>query len=183
MFSFLIPLIVGFLFNLASAFTSTFSKWWGERRGSIVSIILRDVLGIPVWTIGFLMAFRLSSRELLAQSPWLDVLGWLLMAAGGAIILIALWSIRTRSLAPSNRDSIAEDGIYSRVRHPIHSGTLLEFAGLFLVKPTETVALTCALGVVWILLQTLCEEHDLLQRMPGYREYMRRVPRFIPLRK
>jgi protein-S-isoprenylcysteine O-methyltransferase Ste14 len=180
MFFFLIPLLAGFIFNLASAFTSVFSRRWGERRGSTVSIILRDVLGIPVWAVGLFLASGSPSRALLAKSVWLDVAGWLLVAAGAAVILLALWTIRMRSLAPSARDSLAQDGIYRYVRHPIHSGTLLEFAGLILIKPSEAFALACALGMAWVLLQTLCEEHDLLQRMQGYREYMRSVPRFVP---
>jgi protein-S-isoprenylcysteine O-methyltransferase Ste14 len=44
--------------------------------------------------------------------------------------------------------------------------------------------LACALGTVWVILQTWLEEIDLLGRLPGYREYMGRVHRFRPdLRK
>ncbi len=42
------------------------------------------------------------------------------------------------------------------------------------------MGLACALGVAWILLQTRLEEYDLLQRLPGYREYRRAVPCFPP---
>jgi protein-S-isoprenylcysteine O-methyltransferase Ste14 len=41
-------------------------------------------------------------------------------------------------------------------------------------------ALACLLGFVWILVQTELEEIDLLQRAPGYREYMKKVPRYLP---
>jgi protein-S-isoprenylcysteine O-methyltransferase Ste14 len=46
--------------------------------------------------------------------------------------------------------------------------------------PTQTVGLTSLLGLIWVLLQTRCDEYDLLQRFPAYRTYMQRVPRFIP---
>ncbi len=180
MFIFLIPLILGFVCNLASAFTIVYSRKWGERKGSIVTVLLRDVLGIPVWGLGFALAAWIPSPLLFKATNALEIIGWLLIAAGAAVIVIALATIRLRSAAPTTHDSLAETGIYARVRHPIHSGTLLEFLGVILVRPSLTMALACGLGVVWILLQTRFEEWDLLQRIPGYHQYMDRVPRFIP---
>lgn len=56
----------------------------------------------------------------------------------------------------------------------------LEFFGLLIIRPTQVIALACVLGIIWVLIQTRLEELDLLQRLPVYREYMRRVPRFVP---
>jgi hypothetical protein len=53
MFIFLVPLMFGFAANLASAFTTAFSRRWGERRGAVITAVLRDILGIPVWVLGF----------------------------------------------------------------------------------------------------------------------------------
>ena len=177
---FLIPLLLGFASNAASAFTTAFSKRWGERRGSLLTVILRDVLGIPVWAIGLGLAFHATSPALFASTPAVGIVGWLTICAGGVIIIIALLSIRVRAAAPSTQDTLVQRGLYARVRHPIHSGTLLEFLGLFILKPTFTVAVACLLGVIWVLVQTRLEEFDLLQRLPGYREYMRQVPCFLP---
>jgi protein-S-isoprenylcysteine O-methyltransferase Ste14 len=179
-FLFLIPLVLGFSFNLASAFTTAFSHRWGERGGSILTVVLRDVLGIPVWAIGFGLAALTPSPVLFAPVVATQVLEWLLIGAGGVIILAALITIRVRSVRPSATDVLAQDGLYAHVRHPIHSGTLLEFFGLFIIKPTQVIALACALGIIWVLIQTRLEEQDLLQRLPAYREYMQRVPRFVP---
>ena len=180
MFFFLVPLVLGFACNLASAFTTAFSRRWGERRGSIVTVILRDVLGIPVWAIGFVVAIRTPSLTLIGSSVFTDVVGWLVIGVGAAIIVVALVTIRLHAAVPSTGDPLVHTGIYAYVRHPIHAGTFLEFTGLFLIRPTLAVASACALGVVWVLLQTRFEELDLLQRMPSYREYMTRVPRFLP---
>jgi protein-S-isoprenylcysteine O-methyltransferase Ste14 len=179
-FYFLVPLVFGFLFNLLSAFTSEFSKRFGDRTGSLLSIVLRDVLGIPVWATGFCLAALAPSANLLPRAPGIQLAGWILIAAGGFIIAAALVTIRRRSIAPTAKDAIASTGIYARVRHPIHSGTILEFLGLFLVRPSAAIGLACVLGIVWVLIQTACEERDLLQRMPDYREYMKQVPRFFP---
>ena len=180
MYLFLVSLVLGFAFNLASAFTAAFSRRWGERRGSIVTVILRDILGIPLWAVGFALAARTPSPILFVSTIVTDIVGWSMIVAGCVIILIALITIRLKAAMPSAQDALVQTGMYAHVRHPIHTGTFLEFAGLFLLIPTQTVGLACALGIVWILVQTRLEEFDLLQRLPMYREYMRRVPRFLP---
>jgi protein-S-isoprenylcysteine O-methyltransferase Ste14 len=180
MFLFLVPLLLGFACNLASAFTLVYSKKWGERAGSAITILLRDVFGIPVWGFGFALAATAASPVLIRPATGLTLAGWLGIAAGAVVIVIALVTIRARAAAPTAHDSLAQTGIYSRIRHPIHTGTLLEFLGIVLVRPSLSVTLACGLGVVWVILQTRFEEWDLVRRIPGYREYMGRVPRFIP---
>jgi protein-S-isoprenylcysteine O-methyltransferase Ste14 len=180
MFLFLVILIIGFVFNLASAFTSVYSSKWGARTGSIVTVLLRDILGIPVWGSGFALAAISKSPMLFSPGIATVVTGWILITAGAAVIVIALWTIRIRAAAPTARDALAETGIYARIRHPIHAGTVLEFIGLLLVRPSGALTLACALGLAWVLLQTRFEEWDLLRRIPEYRGYMDRVPRFFP---
>lgn len=180
MYLFLISLLIGFICNTASAFTTAFSKRWGQYRGSLITFILRNILGIPVWALGYLLAVKTSSTLFFETTSTSKVIGWLFITAGGVIILIALISIRTRAGAPSVSDSLVRTGLYQQVRHPIHSGTILEFTGIFLLFPTQAVALACGLGIVWVMIQTKCEEHDLMQRLPEYREYMHQVPCFLP---
>jgi protein-S-isoprenylcysteine O-methyltransferase Ste14 len=103
-----------------------------------------------------------------------------LLGIGALIICVALFSIRASAAAPSTGDALVERGVYAWVRHPIHAGTLLEFTGLFFIRPTLAVTLACGLGIVWVLLQTRFEERDLLQRIPEYADYMKRVPAYFP---
>jgi protein-S-isoprenylcysteine O-methyltransferase Ste14 len=183
MYLFLLPLIFGFACNLASAFTMTYSRRWGERSSRWITAILRNVLGIPVWAIGYGLAARAPASALFSSNWAANLAGWLLIAIGGGIILAALFSLRAKAAAPSVQDELIQTGLYAHVRNPIHSGTMLEFAGLVLLNPTLPMVIACALGVAWVLLQTRFDELDLLQRIPAYRDYMRRVPRFIPTRK
>ena len=120
------------------------------------------------------------SKFIFKTTSEIRIAGWLLIAIGGLIIFAGLITIRVRSLAPTAKDALAEGGLYSRVRHPKHSGTFLEFADLFLIRPIATIGRACALGILWPLVQTRCEEIDLLQRIPRIREYMGRNPRFFP---
>jgi protein-S-isoprenylcysteine O-methyltransferase Ste14 len=81
------------------------------------------------------------------------------------------------------QDTLVTHGIYAHIRHPLYSGMLLELAGLLLWIPRVTVLIACLLGWLWVIVQARLEEMDLQQRLPAYREYMQRVPRFIPRRK
>ncbi|MBG0860733.1 MAG: isoprenylcysteine carboxylmethyltransferase family protein [Bacteroidales bacterium] len=180
MYWFIIPLVFGFTSNVASTFTTLFSEKWGKVSGSLVTIILRDIIGIPVWAIGFLLAIRESQGLFYENLLFARIAGWIVLFAGAVIIVIALVSIRLKAAAPSTGDKLVNKGIYSVVRHPIHTGTFLEFTGLFLLWPSFQTVIACILGIIWILVQTKYEEKDLLKRIPEYRDYMKQVPRFFP---
>ena len=177
---FLLPLLIGFTLNVASAYTAEWSARWGERRGALATAVLRNVLGIPVWAVGLIFAVRTVSPALFAASPAAEIAGWLLLAAGCVIIGLALHALRSKAAVPSTHDTLVERGLYARVRHPIHAGMFLVWISLVLVHPTVAVALASSLGAVWTLVQTGAEEQDLVRRIPAYRDYMRRVPRFVP---
>jgi protein-S-isoprenylcysteine O-methyltransferase Ste14 len=180
MFQFLFPLLIGFALNSASAFTSFYSRQWGERGGRLASMILRDVVGIPVWAIGYLLAARAASAMLFNPVIISSTLGWLLILAGAAVIFVGLLSLRWRAVTPSVEDTLVVHGLYAHIRHPLYSGMMLELVGLFLLLPTLTVLVACVLGVVWVMIQARLEEVDLVERLPDYKEYMQRVPRFVP---
>ncbi len=177
---FLLPLLIGFTLNVASAYTAEWSARWGERRGTLVTAVLRNVLGIPVWALGVGLAVHAKSPALFASGPATELAGWLLLGAGAVVITLALHALRAKAAAPTARDALVERGPYGRVRHPIHAGMFLEWIGVALVHPTAAVALACGLGAVWTLVQTGAEEADLVRRIPAYRDYMKRVPRFWP---
>src|SRR4030043_1537636 len=125
MFLYLIPLLMGFAFNSASAFTTYYSRRLGERGGRLVSTILRDILGIPVWAIGYVMAVRTPSTLLYNPVFITSALGWLLILAGGVIIIVGLMSLRWRAVAPSVQDTLMNQGGYAYIRHPLYSGMML----------------------------------------------------------
>lgn len=183
MYWFLFFLILGFACNLASSFTGYYSEKWGRQTGTFITILLRDIFGIPVWALGFLLAVRDSGKLLYNSTLPVTLTGWILIIAGGIIIITALVSIRVRAAAPSEGDSLVDTGIYSVVRHPIHCGTFLEFTGLVILWPSLTVGIAFILGTIWIFIQSKAEERDLKKRIHGYAEYMERVRGFMPLKK
>jgi protein-S-isoprenylcysteine O-methyltransferase Ste14 len=180
MYWFLLPLVLGFTSNVSSAFTTFYSEKWGKARGTLLTIILRDITGIPVWAIGFVLAIRESAEFLYEKSLLTRIAGWIIFSAGAVVIIIALVSIRIKAAAPSTKDTLVKKGIYSVIRHPIHIGTFLEFAGLLILWPSFQTGIASVLGFIWIFIQTKFEEKDLIKRIPEYRDYMKEVPRFFP---
>jgi protein-S-isoprenylcysteine O-methyltransferase Ste14 len=180
MYLFLLPLIFGFASNLASAFTATYSEWWGKKVGTFITILLRDILGIPVWATGFGLAIKAPLSTLDHSSLFTLIVGCFLIIAGCVLITVALISLRLKAAAPSMGDKLIKTGIYSVIRHPIHSGTALEFAGILILWPTLTVGISVVIGCFWIYFQTRLEEKDLIRRIPDYKNYILDVPGFIP---
>ena len=68
MYIFLLPLLLGFALAGASAFTAAYSRRWGGQGGQMATSILRNFLGIPLWVIGFMMAWLQPSRVVLAPT-------------------------------------------------------------------------------------------------------------------
>jgi protein-S-isoprenylcysteine O-methyltransferase Ste14 len=177
---FLTPLLLGFALCGASAFTAAYSHRWGERGGKIATAILRNLLGIPLWYIGVVLAWLQPAPLLFTPGVTTTVLAWLLIVLGLMPVIWGHLALGWKTHFPSLKDTLVRDGLYGYVRHPIYAGGLLIFIGPPLLKPTTTVALACALALVWLIVQTRLEESDLMQRMPAYKEYMEKVPRFVP---
>ena len=184
MYFFLVPMLLGFVFNWASAFTHFFSQRLGERGGKLTSFILRNILGIPVWVYGLALASRESSSFLFIPNLTTKVLGWLLIIMGTILMVWALVLLGLRSFRPTEQDTLVSRGIYDYIRHPIYSGLLLDLIALSLMRPRIPVILASALGWGYVFIQARLEELDLVERLPAYRQYMQQVPRFFPrLRK
>jgi len=180
MYLFLIPYLLGFALDCASAFTTAYSRRWGMRVGRTITFILRNILGIPLWFLGLVLALLAPSPSLLPPNRLTEALAWTLLAAGCIPMILGLLELRFRAASPTVRDELVAHGIYAFIRHPIYCGMLLEFLGLAVLQPGPVVLLACVLGLVWVNIQARMEELDLVQRMPAYRAYMQRVPRFLP---
>jgi protein-S-isoprenylcysteine O-methyltransferase Ste14 len=180
MFYFLLPLLLGFAFNWASAFTHFYSKLWGQRAGQVASFVLRNILGIPVWVYGLALASGSSATPFFDPRLSIQVLGWLLLAAGTIPMIWGLYSLGLRSFRPTQKDTLVSGGIFKYIRHPIYSGLLSDFVALILLRPTKPALVACVLGLGYVFVQARLEEIDLVQRIPAYGEYMLKVPRFFP---
>lgn len=180
MYRFLLPLLIGFALAGASAFTAAYSRRWGERGGRLATSLLRNVLGIPLYFYGLVLAWKAVAPLLFAAGAVGQGLGWILIAAGAVPVIVGHMQLGWRTHMPAVGDSLMSTGLYAYVRHPIYAGGLLVFVGLALLQPSAPWLLACALSCVFFIVMGRLEEIDLLQRMPEYREYMEQVPGFIP---
>src|SRR3990172_3770799 len=171
MYLFVIPLVLGFVLCGASAFTAAYSRRWGEGGGKAVTSLLRNVLGIPLWLFGFIWAWRVTTVPLFTPGGIAVVLGWLLIIAGSIPVVWGHLVVGWRTHMPSVRDTLVRHDLYAHVRHPIYAGGMAILVGLAVLNPTAPFALACGLCTVWLLIQARLEEIDLLQRLPGYRDY------------
>lgn len=97
MYLFLIPLFFGFVCNWASAFTHFFSRRMGEQKGQQASFVLRNILGIPVWVIGLIMAYRQPAVLIFIPRPALEIFAWLLLLLGTVPMV---WALQRLGLRP-----------------------------------------------------------------------------------
>jgi protein-S-isoprenylcysteine O-methyltransferase Ste14 len=180
MYAFLIPLLLGFGLAGASAFTTVYSRRFGERGGQMATSILRNFLGIPLWFVGLVMAWQAPAERWWGDGTATEAIAWLLIAAGSIPVIWGHLLLGWRTHMPSVRDTLVRHGLYARLRHPIYAGAVPIFVGLALLKPTPTMVVACAAAVAWLIVQARLEEIDLLQRLPAYRRYMQDVPGFVP---
>lgn len=75
---------------------------------------------------------------------------------------------------------VIDTGPYKLMRHPVITSFFGIAAGLFLVNPSLTT-LAALTYTVWDFTRAARQEEDLLARsLPGYAEYARQTPRFVP---
>ena len=180
MYLFLIPLLLGFALGGASAFTATYSRWWGERGGALATSILRNFLGIPLWLVGYILAWLQHAPVFFNPGALTETLSWLLIFAGAILVSWGHLLLGWRTHFPSVQDTLVRHGMYGRVRHPIYAGIFLILIGFTSLNPTLPVAVASAVAIVFFIVMARLEEIDLIQRVPDYREYMKEVPRFVP---
>ncbi len=144
-----------------------------------------------LWAIAqFLLKTAVVALGLWCRGDWSQrwpvVGGWFLLGAG-LLIFVAGWVVLGRNLTPFPQPrpdgAFVQHGIYARVRHPLYTGVTLMAVGWALL--CESLA---ALGTALALLpffyaKTRREERWLCTRFPGYAEYMKRVPAFLPGRR
>jgi protein-S-isoprenylcysteine O-methyltransferase len=75
---------------------------------------------------------------------------------------------------------VIDTGPYKLMRHPVITSFFGIATGLFLINPALTTLATLVY-TIWDFNRAAKQEEDLLgKNLPGYAEYARRTPRFLP---
>ncbi|MDH3814714.1 MAG: isoprenylcysteine carboxylmethyltransferase family protein [Acidobacteriota bacterium] len=133
------------------------------------------------------VAIDVHRLHLLPLPPlWLSAVGAVVGLTGYGVMATAVW--QNPYAAPivgdqTDRDQVVIDsGLYGRVRHPLYLGYILFLTGLGLWLGSVVSALVMPIIVAPIVARILIEEKTLRENLPGYAEYMTRVPyRLVPL--
>jgi len=137
--------------------------------------------------IQFLLMALVVALGVAVHGDWtrlpMIVSGAMLFAAGGyagVAGVIALGRNRTPYPRPLEGSELAQCGIYARIRHPLYTSVMLASFGWALIWQSLPSLITALVLVPFFFAKALREERWLRERYPGYADYARRVPRFIP---
>lgn len=155
---------------------------WGERFPRVSLFRVFWLQGVILWIIS--MPLLAAVR---ADAP-LGVLDWI----GAAIVLIGLTveatadrQLRRFRADPSNRGRVLDSGLWRYSRHPNYFGDAVAWWGLWLVAVAGGAWWTVfsPAGMTFLLLKVSgvpLLEKGLEKSRPGYAEYARRTPAFVP---
>lgn len=151
--------------------------------GDVVASALLFSSMVAWWIFIPLDVFRLS----LLPPPYLLVsaLGAVVSVGGLGIIMLTIYQnayVMPIVKEQSDRGQVLVDsGLYGCIRHPMYAGMFLWFIGIALWLESIAAALAVALILPGIWLRIRIEEQTLAESLPGYAEYMARVPyRLLP---
>lgn len=180
--------ISGLIFALIhSVMASHPCKNWFEQAGmdphryrmsySFLSLLLAIIW---LWFVAHLPNRPLY--ELTGIWPWLSIgiqLLGLVMAVLSLKHVDGLAFLGLRPF-PEHIEPFREKGIYRHVRHPMYSGVML----ILLASPEQSLnRFNLVLAVsLYFMVGSIFEERRMMKTHPGYADYRRRVPAFIPWR-
>lgn len=115
----------------------------------------------------------------------LDCVGIALAAAGQAFRALVIGLVYIRRGGKDGKvyaDDLVQDGIFAHSRNPLYVGNIAVFVGLFVVLNSVLGYLVGVPAVFLAYISLVSAEETFLLGKFGdtYREYCRRVPRFLP---
>ena len=164
---------------------------WREKSGPnfwIVSLFKVFILqAIFLWVISLVLQVgQLSAKP--AQFTYLDVIGVVVWVFGFSFESVGDWQLARFKSNPSNRNRVMNTGLWAYTRHPNYFGEFLVWWGLYLVTlatPGNWWTILSPLIVTAVLLKMTgipLTEKSLIERRPGYEDYIRHTSAFIPWR-
>lgn len=114
---------------------------------------------------------------------WLAASGWALAVIGsyfGVAGALTLGQARTAFPKPKESSPLIQHGIYARVRHPLYTAVMLLSIGWTLIWHSLPAFAAAMVQIPFFVAKARREERWLREKFPGYAEYAKRVPAFLP---
>ncbi len=117
--------------------------------------------------------------------PWLNLLGFVLIALGYAFASWAMIENRffytTVRVEPEQGHVVCDSGPYRFMRHPGYAGNIPPLLGIVLALGSLWTLVPAAVALVITVIRTGLEDRTLMEELPGYKDYAGRVRyRLIP---
>jgi protein-S-isoprenylcysteine O-methyltransferase Ste14 len=150
----------------ASGFLSRGGAWVVVQAFLMTAVIALGVRFHGDWT-------RLA---VIAAGAGLFVVGGYFGIAG----VVVLGRNRTPFPQPREGSELVQRGIYAQVRHPLYTSVMLASLGWALIWQSWPALIAVLVLIPFFHAKARREERWLRKQFPGYADYERRVPRFIP---
>ena len=139
-------------------------------------VIVQFVLMTAVIVLGVVFHGDWTRLLVIVTGALLFVLGGGFGIAGVAV----LGRNRTPYPQPRAGSELVQHGIYARVRHPLYTSVMLASLGWALIWQSGPAFVAALALLPFFQAKARREEQWLSARFPGYPDYARRVPRFLP---
>jgi steroid 5-alpha reductase family enzyme len=165
-----------------------YQAWRGQHGDQFWWVSLFTVFGLQallLWLISLVLQVGMLS-PIPAKLTWMDGLGVLIWAVGFSFEAISDWQLLRFTNDPKNRGKVMTQGLWAYSRHPNYFGESLIWWGMYCITLTNLEnawTVISPLIITFLLLKvsgvTLLEK-TIVESRPGYREYAKRTPVFIP---
>lgn len=140
---------------------------------SLVAILILQPVFLP----------RLSFQIAAPWKTYFQLLGIVLLIESLALhvwsrVHLGQYYAERVELQPNHK--VIDSGPYQLMRHPVITSFFGIATGFFLINPAVTTLAALAY-TLWDFMRAAKQEEDLLSKsLPGYADYTRRTPRFLP---
>jgi len=125
----------------------------------------------------------LSYRTNQVWGLWIQVLGAILILCSLALHIwsrVHLQQFYAERVEVQPEHQVIRSGPYALMRHPVITSFFGIATGLFFINPAITTLATFSY-TVWDFIGAARQEEELLSKtLPGYEDYARQTPRFLP---
>ena len=155
-------------------------RWTSYFRVFVLQGLLLVLVAAPIVVVA-------ASRGP-ARLTVLDIIGSVVWLAGALFEAVADGQLARFKRDPANRGLVMDRGLWRYSRHPNYFGEAVVWWGLFLIALSVPNGCWAAIGpltITFLLVRVSgvrMLEKGLLERKPGYAEYVRTTSAFIPWR-
>jgi len=156
------------------------SRRFGQRGEHLVAIqfaLVAIFIMVPAWPD---LSNEEPYQQLFHLRAVLLVFGIIAGAALGIGGSLAIRRFLTPLPYPVDHSKLVDTGVYALVRHPLYSAQLLAATGWALFSLSLSHLLVTLAATLFFNYKASKEESWLTERHPEYREYARRVGKFVP---